>query len=680
MTQMELLAPAGNAACALAAFDAGADAIYAGLAKFNARERSENFTPETMAGIIEYAHRHSRKVYVTVNTIVKQPELPAIAEYLAMLSEMAPDALIVQDLGVLRMIREYFPALTIHASTQMGIHNSAGMKIAEELGVKRVILERQMTFDEIRSLKEQTSLELEMFIHGALCCSLSGQCLFSSWHGGASGNRGRCKQPCRRRFYSKTGNGFFFSPQDLCLIDCMDEVRSLGVASLKIEGRLRQPDYVHNVVSAYRMMLDNTGSLGEARNLLSRTCGRKWSHGFYQPESAAHLIQHENIGAAGLLCGQVSELRDNGFAFITTKRLHVGDRLRVQPRSGEEGPALTVTKMFVNNRSSMIARTGDQVFVCCDKPTSFGGMVFKIGESFDDCANRIAALPKPRKKLDLAIRATQKSLTVSVKNAPFPDWTESWELAPAEKHALQPETLQEAFALADSPVFTAPGAEISIDGNYFCPAQILKAVRRKFRAQLEETLSPDAVFSDAAVGLEKFRRALQSIVPAEMPENMPETIAIRPNGEMPANRNAIRANGIFEVNKLTGEAILPEFCPESVLPALRRAIADAYQRKIRRFRTPSLYGLELLREYPDLRITAGGALPVANAMAVEELRRFGVTKVLAHIELEKSAVQALAKSSPLTVELFRFGRPVLLITRAAFPVDGDFRESSGNVF
>lgn len=200
-----------------------------------------------------------------------------MAEYLAQLSEIAPDALLVQDLGIIRMAREYFPSLTLHASTQMGFQNSAGLKIAKELGVTRVVLERQMTIEEIAEVKKSTDLELEVFIHGALCASLSGQCLFSSYLGGYSGNRGKCKQPCRRRYFSKNGNGFFFSPQDLCSIDMLPRLREIGVASLKIEGRLKQPDYVKQTVGAYRMLLDAPPEefpkrIGEARNMLSKGC------------------------------------------------------------------------------------------------------------------------------------------------------------------------------------------------------------------------------------------------------------------------------------------------------------------------------------------------------------------------------------------------------------------------
>jgi putative protease len=176
----ELLAPAGSPAAALAALDAGADAIYAGLARFNARERGENFSPEEMGKIIEHFHRHGKKVYITFNTLLKEQELPDAFEQLAILDSLHPDALLVQDLGVIRMVRKYFPHLNLHGSTQMELHNSAGLAVAEQLGLSRVVLERQVTLDELKLIKEKTNLELELFIHGALCCSLSGICFFSS--------------------------------------------------------------------------------------------------------------------------------------------------------------------------------------------------------------------------------------------------------------------------------------------------------------------------------------------------------------------------------------------------------------------------------------------------------------------------------------------------------------------
>lgn len=681
----ELLAPAGSPACALAAFDAGADAIYAGLSRFNARERGENFTSDSMARVIDYAHKLGRKVYVTLNTLIKESELPEIASYLAELEELGPDALLVQDLGLLRMARECFPKLTLHASTQMGFHNSAGLRIARELGVTRVVLERQMTLDEIAAVKASTDLELEVFIHGALCASLSGQCLFSSYLGGYSGNRGKCKQPCRRRYFSKEGNGFFFSPQDLCTIDLLPQLKELGIASLKIEGRLRQPDYVRQTVSAYRLLLDAPPEefpklLGEARNLLSRGCGRKWSHGFLEPESSRTLIQHNALGAAGMLCGTVGELRENGFAFTTGKRLHLGDRIRIQPQSGDEGPALTLTRIYVEGRPERRALPGQTLFVCCDKPVPERGLVFKIGESFPDLSARLAALPPRRTALNLSVTLSAQEIAVEVLNAPAERFTRPLDLAPATGRPVTAEILEAEFAASDSPLFRLGEFTASISGKYFLPASRLKALRREFWETIRETLKPEAVFRDSAVGLEEFRRRYAALSGCKLPARLRETVAMKPNGAAPGNRRAIRADRLFDFNKLTNEVILPEFCPEAKLAAVKRAVKAAAEAGIRRFRVTSLYGLALLDGVEAEEIIASTPLPVCNSMAAKELTRFGVTRVMAHIELEKGSVEQLRDHSPLPVELYRFGRPVLLISRAAIPAAGEFRDGRGNEF
>ena len=585
----EILAPAGSPACALAAFEAGADAIYAGLSKFNARERGENFTPEVMAQIVDHAHKLGKKVYVTLNTLVKENELPQVAEYLAELEEIAPDALLVQDLGVLRLAREYFPSLTLHASTQMGIHNSAGLRMAKELGVTRVVLERQMTLEEIAAVKKQTDLELEVFIHGALCASLSGQCLFSSYLGGYSGNRGKCKQPCRRRYFSKSGNGFFFSPQDLCTLEMLPELKKMGIASLKIEGRLKQPDYVKQTVGAYRLLLDSPEDefakrLGEARNMLSKGCGRRWSLGFLNKKSSDGLIQHDALGAAGMLCGTVDELRDNGFGFVTSKRLFMGDRVRVQPQSGEEGNAMTITKMFIDNMATRKALPGQHVFILCDKPMPERGLVFKIGESFSDYSKELAALPPRKNKVDLKVTLTARQIDVEVLNAPFEKWSRPLELQDAAKRAVDAEALQKEFAAADSDEFMLGNFSAAIDGEYFFPASELKALRRTFWEEFKTAVAPESIFRNSAEGLAKFALDYRKIRPAyALPERLIETVAMKPNGAEPGNRKAVRADGIYDFNKLSKEVLLPEFCPEGKLASLRKAVKAASDAGIRRF-------------------------------------------------------------------------------------------------
>lgn len=685
--KIELLAPAGSPACALAAFDAGADAVYAGLAKFNARERGENFTPESMGAIIDYAHKNGRRVYVTFNTLLKENELPEAMEMLAQLRSLGPDALLIQDAGVARLAREYFPGLEIHASTQMGIHNSAGLLVAARMGFRRVVLERQVTLAELEKIAPiaaDAGVELEIFAHGALCCSLSGSCFFSSWLGGASGNRGKCKQPCRRRYFSRNGNGFFFSPQDLFTLDLLPELRRLGVASLKIEGRLRQSDYVAAAVRAYRMTLDAEEPktvIGEARRMLAAVGGRHWSHGFNFAADFPTLIRHDAPGAAGQRCGTVEATRDNGFGFTAARRLFIGDRLRIQPVSGEEGPALTLTKFFVDNQPARRVLPGERVFVCCDKPVPERGMIFRIGGAVADYSARVAALPPHRRAIDMKITLERSAISIATLNTPLPVWRHELDLAPARQCPITPEQLREIFSAADSDIFSAGKMAIEIAGAFFLPVRELRNLRREFWKFVHEQLPQKGVVDDSAIALARFRNDWLAMKPTyQLPERLPETVALKARGAEPANRRAIRANSVFELNRESDEAILPEFMPEEHLKSITAAIAAAYAAGIRRFRVTSLYGLELLRKYSGIEINICTPLPVANSFAAAEFASLGATRVMAHIELDRASIEALREKSPVPIELYRLGRPALLTTRAVLPISGEVHDARKNHF
>ncbi|MDH3393146.1 MAG: U32 family peptidase, partial [Desulfobulbaceae bacterium] len=256
MNQTELLAPAGGLESFFAAIEAGADAVYCGLNDFSARAKAKNFTLAEVAGLTAYSHQHDRKLYVALNTLVKELELPHLVETLAALEEIGIDGVILQDLGVWRLIRDHFPGLALHASTQMTVHNVAGVKMLERMGFERAVLARELSVQEIGVIRQQTSIELEHFIHGALCFGISGQCLFSSYLNGTSGNRGRCAQPCRRRYLYHEQPGYYFSTNDFCAIEFLPQLIKAGVMSFKIEGRMKSAEYVGKVVEAYRLMLD----------------------------------------------------------------------------------------------------------------------------------------------------------------------------------------------------------------------------------------------------------------------------------------------------------------------------------------------------------------------------------------------------------------------------------------
>lgn len=268
----ELLAPAGSFEALLAAVEGGADAVYFGGRAMNARAFAKNFDGEETARAIDYLHLHGRRAYVTLNTLLSTRELEGALEYAAELYRLGVDALIVADLGLMRLLRREIPRLELHASTQASVHSSAGADLLfDELGVSRVVLARELSLENIRSAVDHAKPEIEIFLHGALCVSHSGQCLFSSLVGGRSGNRGACAQPCRLPY----GGSYPLSLRDLCLAEHIPALIDSGVSSLKIEGRMKSPTYVHGVSRIYRRLLDEgrgarQNELAELARLFSR--------------------------------------------------------------------------------------------------------------------------------------------------------------------------------------------------------------------------------------------------------------------------------------------------------------------------------------------------------------------------------------------------------------------------
>lgn len=297
--KIEILAPAGSYNSLRAAVSAGADAVYLGGTRFGARAFAQNFNEEEMLSAIDYAHIHGRRVYLTVNTLLKNAELDELYGYLYPFYREGLDGVIVQDLGAAERIREWYPRMELHASTQMTITHTAGAELLKERGFVRVVPARELSLSEIRSMKRQTGLEMECFVHGALCYCYSGQCLLSSMIGGRSGNRGQCAQPCRLP-YSVSGKqpADLMSLKDLCTIDLLPQLIEAGVDSFKIEGRMKQPEYVYTVTEVYRRYADRylsgEGSFHvdeEDRNkLLSVYRRRGYTDGYYHRHNGKEMI------------------------------------------------------------------------------------------------------------------------------------------------------------------------------------------------------------------------------------------------------------------------------------------------------------------------------------------------------------------------------------------------------
>lgn len=378
MKKVELLAPAGNMDSLKAAVMAGCDAVYLGGVLFGARAFAGNFTNEEIVYAINYAHLYGVKVYVTINTIIYDSEVERFLDYVRFLHKNNVDAVIIQDIGMFDLLRKKFPNLELHASTQMNIHNYDGALLTKKLGFKRVVMARETPIDVIKKIKEEIDIEIEVFIHGALCVSYSGECLLSALVGKRSGNRGTCAQICRKKydFYDDdknklNTNNYLLSTKDLCTLKYIDKLIEIGVDSLKIEGRMKRSPYVYLVTKTYRKVIDNyynTGKLKIDENdiiELKKMFNRNFTKGFMLNEDNNNFTYDKRPNNIGIEVGQVISKVKNDLKIKLTYGVSVHDGLRILDDKEDKG--LVINKMFINNKSVLEAKKGDVITLKYDK-------------------------------------------------------------------------------------------------------------------------------------------------------------------------------------------------------------------------------------------------------------------------------------------------------------------------
>lgn len=365
---MELLAPARDLDALKAAFDAGADAVYLGLKDFSARKRAKNFSFEELLTAEAIKRSLNKKIYIALNTLIFQNDIPNLIEIIAFLETLKVDALIIQDYGIYELLQTFNINIPLHASTQMGTKNHRQVNFLKKLGFKRAVLERQLTLKEIESIKKQTDMELEVFIHGAICYSLSGCCFFSKGFSDRSGNRGDCMQPCRFPFISKEGTNIHpFSTKDLNGLAVVSALYKLGITSVKIEGRMKGTDYIFPVVSAYRKVIDfakkgltiSNKELDAILNELSyATLSRQGEKGFFFFDKKSNLLGNPSTGIA---IGTVKNTTTTSLFFKTSFEIHVGDSIRIEDESGNIRLKLPVKAIYLQNQKVRLAEKGSYI-------------------------------------------------------------------------------------------------------------------------------------------------------------------------------------------------------------------------------------------------------------------------------------------------------------------------------
>lgn len=364
MLTPEILAPVGSIESFYAAIRSGADAVYLAGKSFGARAYANNFSLEEIIELIKYAHVRDKKVYVTVNTIILESELREAVEFVGKLYLNDVDAIIIQDLGLASILFKKFPGLALHASTQMNIHNLEMVKTIKKLGFSRVILPRETSIDLIKKIKEEVDIEVEVFVHGSLCVCYSGNCYFSSLIGKRSGNRGRCAQPCRLEYSlscSDIKNKYLLSTKDLCTLDKINELTSLGVDSFKIEGRMKRPEYVSLTSKVYKEALKNKNiNLNKNIKELKLIYNREFTKGFIFNENNNDFTNVDSPNHIGVLIGKVVSTYKDKVNIKLFDELQFGDSVRLV---GSKTDAVTINQMYVNNQLVKIAKANDIVTI-----------------------------------------------------------------------------------------------------------------------------------------------------------------------------------------------------------------------------------------------------------------------------------------------------------------------------
>jgi len=678
----ELLAPAGNWDCAKAAVENGADAIYFGLERFNARMRAHNFSDSDLPKLMEFLHRRAVKGYVTFNTLIFANELAEAEQHLRAIIAAGADAVIVQDVGICRLIRRISPDFPIHASTQMTITSAAGVEFARELGCELVVLARECSLKEIEKIRSvEAQLPLEVFVHGALCVAYSGQCLTSEALGGRSANRGECAQACRMP-YELISDGapvplgdrrYLLSPQDLAGLDVLPELARSGVASLKIEGRLKTPEYVANITRVYRSALDGLSaacnprregadSNRDARYNLEMGFSRGLFTGWFRGINNQQLV-HARFGKKrGVYLGEVTRVQRNRVALHLEAPLKPGDGIVFDaghPDQDEEGGR--VYEMHDKGRETWLGfGQGDVDF----KRIHVGDKLWKTSDPELDRRLRqsfAGDAPQFQRRLDFEVHGREgQPMTVIARDEAghIAERTSSMALARAEKQPLTEARLRDQLGRLGGTPFELGALQSFLQGNVILPVSELNRLRRETVAQIEaqratprrwtmheltgrelsvqHEATAHAAHSPELIVLIRNMAQLDAVLQAhpqtvycefEDPKRYREVVARFREWQKSVSRPAAIFVAPPRISKIGEDWILKQ---------VRSSEADGYL--IRNY--------DHLKYFSDARRVGDFSLNVANGLTAEYfLEKYGLERVTASYDLNADQLEALLRTS-----------------------------------
>ncbi|MBR6033399.1 MAG: DUF3656 domain-containing protein [Clostridia bacterium] len=667
----------------------GADAVYFGSSFFNARASATNFDLENIEKAIDYAKLRNVKTHLTLNTLIKDSEFSQALDVAAKVYEYGIDAIIVQDLGLAKALIKNFPGLDVHASTQMTFHNLSGVLGAQNLGFRRVVLSREVPIPEIRKIKNASNIELEAFVHGALCISYSGQCLFSSMVGGRSGNRGKCAQACRLPYEllknSKSiEKGYLLSPKDVSTISILPQLVSSGIDSLKIEGRMKTPEYVATVTSVYRKYLDYIKnesaynvSPDDSTNLMQVFNRGGFSTGHLLDDSNSGIIYKVKSNNQGIYLGSLSNYAPvSGHIKVKLEcPLSIGDTISIESETGN----YTVSELMIKNQNLKTANAGDFVTLGRMKGNiHLGDKIYKMSSKQLTDSAKQSFSGKELKKLDLSANLVIQpnkfvTLEVTPLKEPYNDisvFVQS-DIMPedATSSPITKERLIEQISKTGNTQFEFKNIDISLGDNLYLPSiGKLNELRRTALEQLQEKMKnsykrsfvkvpqPNSVISKKTVSARKIAVLLNSIVPSESYSYLDSANAVY----IPLCAFNKQQNILKEIcNKYNVYIYLPNIMQNKLENEFKKDIENAFDSfNLKGAVISNISQIDFIPSGKDL--IANYTLNVFNSNTVLELSNLGFSRFTASPELTKQEFDELTQASNLPSEVLVYGRLPLM--------------------
>lgn len=694
MKNIEILAPVGSVDSLYAAVENGANAVYLGGKLFNARHHASNFDDNELEKAVKYAHEKNVRVYVTVNILLDNSEIIEIIDYIIYLYNIDVDALIVQDLGLVRIIKKLLPDFEIHGSTQMTINNYMGVKFLEDLDFQRSVLARELSVDEIEYIHNNTDIELEGFVHGALCISYSGQCLMSSIIGGRSGNRGRCAQPCRmpysivklsddkviKKDYDKK---YLLSPKDLNTIDYLDKIVNSGISSLKIEGRMKRPEYVATIVSNYKKALDGITNEKKKESVtendkkeIKQIFNRGFTKGFIMNEYGGQFISYDKPNNRGIYIGEVTKVDRNNIEITLEGEINKGDGIEFHI-SNDKNIGLTLNKIFKKGKYIEKARKGDSISIPRINGISLKTKIYKTSDTDLLSKARKSYSDKEYKfkiPLYMAIEVfIGKPVTLYITDNRNHITIKSERLVEqGKKIALTKEKIEEQMSKLGNTPYTLKDIQINLEEGAMISLSSLNKVRRKAIDQLNELRQnfnkrPNIETKDIKYKIEElFKYEINKDKPKKSSKKL--SISVKDSWQL-KKLDLAKVDRLYipllsdlddclkYLNNYDNEIFisLNRIINNDDFISISNTLDKIDISRIDGINVSNLGALKFIKDRYDTNINGDIGLNVFNSSAVQLLREYGLNSITLSPELTKNQISNITSSKMVDFEAIGYG-------------------------